>query len=147
MGTKADFYSGLESKRDWIGSLYNNGDVWHIPLEILIQVNKSMFEELVLDFIRDQDGVIAEGRIRWPWLWSDSRCTDYSYIFSPEHEKVYMAQGCDILVDPIKILQGESLIEANVLLGTPTFPIMDKRSYPKTEELLKIYGYTPSQII
>lgn len=147
MGTKADFYSGLESKIDWIGSLYNNGDVWHIPLDILIQVNKSMFEELTLEFLRGQDSAIHDIGDKWPWLWSDSRCTDYSYIFLPEHEKVYMAQCADILVDPIKILQGESLIEANAYLGTPTFPIMDKKSYPKTEELMKLYGYSPSQIV
>ena len=147
MGTKADFYSGLGSKRDWIGSLSNNGDIWNIPLEILIQVNKSVFEELTLDFLRDQDGILPDLGDPWPWMWADSRCTDYSYIFLPEHEKVYMAQGCDILVDPVKILQGESLIEANVMLGSPTFPIMDKSSYLKTEELIKLYGYTPSQIV
>ncbi len=145
MGTKADFYSGLGSKRDWIGSLYNNGDVWNIPLEILIQVNKSMFEELVMDFLREQYSVISDQGDKWPWLWSDSRCTDYSYIFMPDHEKVYMAQFAGVLVDPIKILQGEDLMEANA--HAATFPIMNKGSYLKTEEYLQLYGYSPSQIM
>jgi hypothetical protein len=147
MGTKADFYVGLESKRDWIGSIYNNGDVWHIPIEILIQVNPTMFEELTLDFLRSVDSVIANKRIGWPWLWADSRPTDYSYIFLPEHSKVFMCQSGDILVDPIKILQGDGILEADASLGCPTFPIMKKDAYIKTEELMKQYGQTTTQII
>jgi len=147
MSTKADFYSGLDSKWSWLGSLLYNGDVWNIPSDIFLQVNKTMYEEMVLDFIRQGNGIVHEGRNTWPWMWADSRCTDYSYIFLPEHEKVYMVQGQGILVDPIKIIQGESLIEANANLGAPTFPIMKKDAYLKTEELLQIYGYKPSQIV
>jgi hypothetical protein len=146
--TKADFYSGLGSKRDWIGSLIRDGSVWNIPAEILLQVNKTMFEEMVMDFIRSKDGVVADDGDGWPWMWADSRMTDYSYIFLPDFEKVYMTQCPSlILVDPIKILQGESLMEANTYLEEPAFPIMDKDSYLKTEEIMLIYGYSPSQIV
>jgi len=146
MSTRADFYSGLHTRRSWIGSLVRNGDVWHIPAEIFLQVNKSMFEELVLDFLKSNDGIINEHGDAWPWFWSDSRCTDYSYIFLPSHEKVYMAQFSSIMFDPIKIIQGEGLIEANANLGRPEFPIMNKKTYPKTEEIMRMYGYSLSQI-
>ena len=136
MGTKADFYVGLGSKRDWIGSLMRDGDVWKIPVEIFIQVNKMVFEEMVFDLIREHDDVIDE----WPHPWSDSRMTDYSYIFYPDHEKVYMSHGGDILLDPIKLLQGQSIIEANVFLGEPKFPVMLPQLLNQTEELLKQYG-------
>lgn len=148
MGTKADFYSGLDCKRDWIGSLQWNGDIWNIPAKILIQVNKTMYEEMVIDFLTSKNGIIHDNNETWPWLWADSRMTDYSYIFLPDHEKVFMTKCPSIiLVDPIKILQGESLIEAKADLKEPSFPIMKKEAYIKTEELLLLYGYTPSQIV
>ncbi len=136
MGTKADFYVGMGKKSEWIGSLLSSGDVWNIPVDIFIQVNQMMFEEMVLEFLHDHDGVVDE----WPHPWSDSRMSDYSYIFYPEHEKVYMSQAGEILVDPIKILQGQSLTEANVFLGEPKFPIMLPQTLNQTEELLKQYG-------
>ena len=148
MGTKADFYSGLGSKRDWIGSLQYDGMVYKIPAEILLQVNKSMFEEMVMDFLRSNKGFVADDGHKWPWLWADSRMTDFSYIFLPEHEKVYMTQcPSNLLFDPIKIIQGESLIEANTWLPEPFFPIMNMDMYLKTEEMLLVYGYSPSQIV
>lgn len=147
MSTKADFYIGLGSKRDWIGSLLNSGDVWYIPTDILIQVNRIMFEELTLDFLRLNNGIIPDQGDMWPWMWADSRFTDYSYIFLSEHSKVYMSQGGSGLVDPIKILQGESLTEADALLGHPTFPIMKKEAYIKTEELMEQYGYSSAKIV
>jgi hypothetical protein len=140
MGTKADFYCGLESKRNWIGSLYKGGDIWNIPLEILIQVNKSMFEELTIDLLKEKGGSINDNRDKWPWLWSDSRLTDYSYIFLPKYNKVYMSIMGNIFVDPLKIRQGEDLETAHANLGFPQFPCMSKATHKKTEELIKQYG-------
>jgi len=147
MGTKADFYSGLGSKRDWIGSIYRNGDIWNIPLEILIQVNKTMFEELVLDFIRDQEGSINDNGDEWPWLWSDSRVTDYSYIFLPSRDKVFMSMMGGAFLDPIKIRQGEDKETANAGIWLPEFPCMTQENHNKTEELIRIYGRLSSKII
>lgn len=146
--TKADFYSGLGSKRDWIGSLIHDGQIWNIPSDIFLQVNKTMFEEMVLDLLRKENGIIPDNGDTWPWLWADSRMTDYSYIFLPEYDKVYMSKcPSNILVDPISILQGKDMNESDACLGEPMFPIMKKELYIKTEELLLQYGYSPTQII
>lgn len=147
MGTKADFYSGLGSKRDWIGSLYNGGEVWNIPLEILIQVNKVMFEELTLDFLKEKGGSINDNGDMWPWLWADSRVTDYSYIFLPNHNKVFMSMMGGVFLDPIKILQGEDIETSNAGIWLPDFPCMSKESYRKTEETLKLYGQLSTKTI
>ena len=71
MGTKADFYVGIGEDIEWLGSIYNNGDVWHIPLNILIQINQSMFEELTLDFLNKQNGIIADQGDAWNHPWAD----------------------------------------------------------------------------
>jgi hypothetical protein len=105
---KADFYNGLE----WIGSIKEGGEIWNVPLLILIQVNPITFEEDVFDYIRKCDGIIANHPCQWPWDWPDSRMTDYTYIFHPSYGKVFVSlEGSDLL-DPIKIYQGFSIDEA-----------------------------------
>ncbi len=142
MGTKADFYVGIGPDAEWLGSIFKEGDVWHIPLDILIQINQTMFEELTLELLSSKDSVIADRGDKWHHPWADSRVTDYSYMFDPGREKVLMYQsGIDFLVDPIKVLQGYSIEECIELYGTPKFPIMLPDQLMKTEELLKEYGY------
>ncbi len=147
MGTKADFYSGLGSKRDWIGSIYNNGDIWNIPLELLIQVNKVMFEELTIDFIKEKGGSLSDKNDPWPWLWSDSRMTDYSYIFLPDRNKVFMSIMGNVFLDPIKIRQGEDEETSNARIWFPKFPCMDITKAKKTERILEQYGHLSSKIM
>ena len=146
MGTTADFYVGLESDMEWLGSIFENGDPWHIPLNILIQINQIMFEELTLEFLESRNGVISDRGDKWQHLWPDSRGTDYSYIFDTAREKVLLYQsGIDYLTDPIKILQGYSIVECIEFYGTPKFPVMLPDQIIKTKELLKEYGYTTNQ--
>ncbi len=121
---KADFYVGMGSNADWIGSVEKCGEVWALDTTILIQVNKTMYEELVIEYIKFYKGIVANHVCQWPWEWTDSRMTNYSYIFIPEHEKVYMSIEGGDLMDPIKVIQGESIIEANAMLGPPIFPLM-----------------------
>jgi len=147
MGIKADFYSGLGSKQDWIGSLYNGGEVWNIPLEILIQVNEVMFEELTIDFLKRKRSSIPDKGNKWPWLWSDSRMTDYSYIFLPKYSKVFMCVMGNVLIDPIKILQGEDIQSSHANIWFPDFPYMLNPVYQKTEEMLSQHGHLYSKII
>jgi len=143
MATKADFYVGIGPDAEWLGSIFNNGDVWHIPLNILIQVNQIMFEELTLEFLQTKDSVIADRGDKWDHPWADSRITDYTYMFDIAREKVVMYQsGVDCVTDPIKILQGCSIMECTELYGTPKFPIMLPDQVMKTEEILKEYGYS-----
>lgn len=121
---RADFYVDLGDEADWIGSVYKCGEVWALSTQILLQVNRIMYEEMVLEYIRLCEGVEASHICQWPWEYPDSKMTMYSYIFFPGFGKVYMSiQGGDLL-DPIKILQGESQEDANVLLGPPIFPVM-----------------------
>lgn len=142
MKATADFYVGVGQDMEWLGSIFDKGDVWNIPLNILIQVNQIMFEELTLEFLRSRDSIIADRGDAWDHPWADSRLTDYSYMFDPNHEKVLVYQsGIDYVSDPVKILQGESLIECRELFGTPKFPTMIPEELKKTEELLKEYGY------
>lgn len=122
---KADFYTGYGSNSEWLGSLLKNGSPWYIPLEVLIQVNKIMFEENTLEFLRKNDGYIRDDHDPWPHEWEDSQLTDYVYIFNPHHGKVYLYQPSnDYLLDPVKIVQGYSIIDSFTGLETPQFPKM-----------------------
>lgn len=145
MPSKADFYTGIGDDAEWIGSVMINGSPWHVPLEILIQVNKSTYEEAAIDFIAFLNGYLHDRGEKWPHPWCDSRMTDYSYLFDHRQEKVVMFQsGTSILVDPVKIVQGYAMEESIVYYGTPTFPIMRKDTKKKTEEVIRNNGYITS---
>lgn len=129
----ADFYVGSGRNADWIGSVKKNGDIWHIPPELLLQVNRIMFEEMVIDFIKENDGIVANHICEWPWDWTDSRMTENTYLFLPEYERVYMSILGEDLIDPVKIIQGESILDAMTYLGPPIFPVMvEQISYEDT---------------
>ena len=132
---KADFYVMTGAEADWIGSVHRCGEIWAISTQILLQVNRTMYEEMVIDYINFCEGVVANHVCQWPWDWPDSRGTDYSYIFIPEHEKVYMSIEGGDLMDPIKVVQGGSLIEANCFMGPPIFPQMIEQVCFEEKEL------------
>ena len=136
MSTNADFYILDEDSIKWLGSLYRGGDPENIPTDILIQVSRVMFEEMLFDHLESNDGVTDE----WPWMWSDSRATDYSYFYHTEQGKILMSVSGSRLVDPIKILQGMDMIGADVGIGLIKFPVILPSSLNKTEELIKLYG-------
>ena len=140
MSTKADFYIGEGNKIiKWIGSKYRDGYIEGIPTDILIQVNEIMFTEMVLEFLmREPHSSIIADEEPWPWLWSDSRMTDYSYIFLTDIYKVVASHFGKELFDPIKIIQGEDLNAADLGIGKPRFPVMHRHSLDQTTEL--IYG-------
>ena len=141
---KADFYVGIGPKAEWIGSVSRCGEIWCLSTQILLQVNRIMYEEMVIEYIKYCEGVIGNHICKWPWNWPDSRMTEYSYLFIPEHEKVYMSILGGDLVDPVKILQGKSLMDANVMLGPPIFPLMIEQV--SFEDIDK-YGFKSSAII
>lgn len=144
--TKADFY--IDKK--WIGSVYGDGYPQRIPLEIFIQINPIMYEELVVEFIKKRNGSVASEGAQWPWLWSDSRLTDYSYIFITEKDCVMASHFGGELFDPIKFLQGCDKEELFPNLGIPNFPIMDVISLDQTNEVLRrgqMNGYTVTKIV
>lgn len=133
--TKADFYIGVGQDAKWVGSVERDGYPDAIPAEILIQINEIMFEELVVEFLQSRRpySFIASEGDKWPWLWSDSRMTDYAYIFF--HAKVVMSQFGKEMIDPIKIVQGEDLLAADLRLYPPCFPIMNPSALERTKEL------------
>jgi hypothetical protein len=143
MSTKADFYILDEDNIQWLGSLYRGGDPESIPTDILIQVSQVMFEEMLFEHLESNDGVTN----RWPWMWSDSRGTDYSYFYHTGKGKILMSVSGSGLVDPIKILQGMDMIGADVGIGTLRFPLMNPSSLNKTEELIMQYGPKSAEIV
>lgn len=146
MGTRADFYVVKYEKLEWIGSLYKDGHPWNIPTDILIQINPVMFEELTVEFLQTKDSAIASRGDKWPWLWADSRLTDYSYIFGLYEKVVAYSPDAKHLFDPLKIVQGEGL-KTTRLLFRIKFPTMLKPAIDMTEELLNQYGLQPAEAI
>ena len=117
----ADFYTRAGNEMTWIGSIPQNGQPHNIPAEILLKVNKMDYEESVVDFIVKSKGSIDE----WPWEYKDSRMTNYCYIFNVETDKVLLAVfGGGLLLDPIKLYQGEDINSSIVSIDTPVFPVM-----------------------
>jgi len=142
MGSKADFYIGAGNEAiRWLGSKCHDAYPDGIPPDILLQINVIMYEEMLLEFLRSEpgDSIIAEEE-DWPWLWSDSRMTDYSYIFLLDIGKVAASHFGKDLFDPIKIKQGEDLNSADLGIGRPIFSAMSHRGFDETEELMKQYG-------
>jgi hypothetical protein len=130
--TKADFYIGTGVAANWIGSIFNDGYVHGIPLDILICVNPTLYEELVVEFIQAMEGVVKTNGDKWPWLWPDSRMTDYSYIFIKNLSKVVASHYGGIMFDPIKHLNEGDMVSADVGLGKPVFPLTEGRSWTKS---------------
>ena len=143
MSTKADFYILDGDNIQWLGSLYRGGDPENIPTDILIQVSRVMFEEMLFEHLESNDGVTG----KWPWMWADSRATDYSYFYHTGKGKVLMSESGSRLVDPIEILQGMDMMGADVGLGTLRFPVMRPSSLNKTEELIMQYEGESSEIL
>lgn len=130
--TKADFYIGTGIAANWIGSIFSDGYVHGIPLDILICTNPTLFEELVVEFIQSREGVIKTNGDKWPWLWPDSRMTDYSYLYIDDLSKVVTSQYGGIMFDPIKYLNDGNIQSADIGLGHPVFPLEEARSWTKS---------------
>jgi hypothetical protein len=130
MSFKADFYVGIGKNAEWLGSILNKGDVWFIPTDILLQVNETMFRETVWNFLNDSDctsKVCQDQKMKnnWPHLYPTSKETDYVFMFDPNSKKVLMyQQECDLLLDPIKIIQGFAIEEAIICSWDACFPCM-----------------------
>ncbi len=143
--TKADFYIGTGVAANWIGSTFSDGYPHGIPLEILICTNPTLYEELVVIFIKSRKGVIKTDGDRWPHLWQDSRMTNYSYLYIEELSKVVTSHYGGIMFDPIKYLSYGEI--SDVGLGKPVFPLREGRAwtescpnYTKTMESIQTTG-------
>lgn len=80
MGTRADFYVGRGLEAVWIGSLEWDGYPDGIPESILNAGSESSFKTEVERYLSHRgDGILAEKG--WPWSWSNSLNTPYTYAF------------------------------------------------------------------
>ena len=145
MGTKADFYVEKYDRLMWIGSLFKNGDPISIPTDILIQVNPVTYEEMVIDLLESKNSAIRSNGDKWPWLWGDSRMTDFTYIFAANQVMGFESYGGK-LFDPVKIVQGEDLKTASHPFDI-IFPTMRKQAKLAAEELLRRYGHKSAETI
>jgi hypothetical protein len=125
--TRGDFYIGQGPESNWIGSITHDAFPQNIPLDILICINPTLYEELVVEFIEKMNGIIKTNGQGWPWPWHDSKLTDYSYIFEPTVDKVLASHLGEDLFDPIAIVQGEDMNNAITGFGPPIFRNMVKR--------------------
>ena len=97
MGTRADFYIGIDKNARWLGSIAWDGYPEGIPDDILgagdsggyVQGGEDVFVEAVKAFIAERDdGTTPENG--WPWPWKDSNTTDYAYAY---HEDRVLING------------------------------------------------------
>jgi len=143
--TKADFYIGNGIAANWIGSIHSDGYPNGIPIQILICGNPTLFEEEVIEFIHKVDGVVKTDGDKWPWLWPDSRMTDYSYMFLLDHSKVFASYFGRNLFDPIRFLQDGELESAYVGLGHPVFPLEEARAWTEScPNYIETTDFTPT---
>jgi len=80
VGTRADFYVGRGESAEWIGSIAWDGYPDEIPDSIKNAKEESVYREQVARYLaKREDATVPEQG--WPWLWLNSRGTDYAYAF------------------------------------------------------------------
>lgn len=104
MGTRADFYIRKEGQMKWLGSQGWDGHPESIAGTVLSATTENEFEAAVVDYASKRNDWTSPQN-GWPWPWSDSRTTDYSYVF--EDGKVMASCFGYKLFDPLEV-QDES---------------------------------------
>jgi hypothetical protein len=84
MGTRADFYVGIDENSEWLGSIAYDGfpNKWGHPYKLLKVKTEKTYRKKVKEIIKNNieyGAVFPENG--WPWPWEDSSITDYSYYF------------------------------------------------------------------
>lgn len=88
MATRADFYVGKGPKARWIGSYAMDGDPHSFSKHFINAKNAKEFRKAFLNEIKHRDdGTLPKDG--WPWPWTDSNGTDYSYFFHQGNILVY----------------------------------------------------------
>lgn len=91
MGTRADFYVGHGPEAEWLGSVAYDGHQWHEDSGQPLCRAKTPedFRAAVAAMLsgRDDATLPAQG---WPWPWTDSRTTDYAYVFDGGQVHAYV---------------------------------------------------------
>jgi hypothetical protein len=127
--SKADFYTWGKKGIDWVGSLYKNGEPWNLPAEVLLQINKTTYEEMLVNFLKvlgPKVSVVNENFQKWPWLWPTSDMTDYVYMFNKKMGKVVLFYEGNA-IDPVRIVQGHDMMNSLMpMVPQIKFPDMKK---------------------
>ena len=80
MGTRADFYIGIDRNAEWLGSIAWDGYPDGIPDEILTAATEADFRNGVRLLLLGRDDATTPEH-GWPWPWESSRLTDFSYAW------------------------------------------------------------------
>lgn len=100
MTTTADFYDGRGPRAVWLGSLQGDADPatvrgLGVGRLLLAATDPFTYADTVTDLLDcwpDEDlGHGFHPRDGWPWLWPDSRDTDWVFTFV--HGRVWIATG------------------------------------------------------
>lgn len=89
MGTRADFYIGRGKDTEWIGSICSDGypgpppglTGWAYKARFFDCMTDEQFRRAVEWIDSQVDHCYRPGRDDWPWIWIDSRNTDWIYAF------------------------------------------------------------------
>jgi hypothetical protein len=89
----SDFYVGIGEHAEWLGSLVDRGTPWILGEDILVFTKEKEYRDAVRRIvdIRPEDG--------WPWPWTDSYLTEYTYTFIDN--KVLVSYFGGDLYDPL----------------------------------------------
>jgi len=80
VGTKADFYVGKGVESEWLGSIAWDGKPIAVPLSIRQTEDEDTYRDEVTSFLSKRgDGILASQG--WPWAWTSSHGTNYSYAY------------------------------------------------------------------
>ncbi|ONI71134.1 hypothetical protein ALI144C_52385 [Actinosynnema sp. ALI-1.44] len=112
MTTTADFYDGRGPRAVWLGSLQGDADPATVRgvacgRLLLAATDPLTYSDAVADLLdvwADEDhghGYQPDGG--WPWLWPDSRDTDWVFTFA--HGRVWITTGRAWLRVPQRVSQ------------------------------------------
>lgn len=146
MGTRADFYVGLDHGAEWLGSIAFDGypdGVFHedIAKEDRLYAghgDERQWREDVAEFLasRDDSTLPEHG---WPWPWGTSATTDWAYTYDPARQAVLgscFGSPWYVVADGPPQDAGGDFDESidRDGFGAPTFPDMSERRNVRTDK-------------
>jgi len=82
MGTRADFYVGLDpDTMEWLGSIAWDGYPGGIDSGVKSAKMEETFRDRVTQLLESREDATTPD-MGWPWPWEDSQITDFSYAFA-----------------------------------------------------------------
>lgn len=90
MGTRADFYVGIGTNAEWLGSVAFDGYEWDEDAKsrIASATTECEYRDAVTEVLSGRDDATFPN-MGWPWPWTDSNTTDYVYAFHNGRVKTF----------------------------------------------------------